>query len=185
MKKLNITQNLLFTLTLIVSFNSFGQVNQFKLGNTIKFNKNNIEFSLNKPIPFEQSLQSYASDNKNLVVSFTNKQNMVIIQAYSTPIPAQFYLDADEFFLNKNNLENLMDQMFPEPINNINSYKIIKIGSQSFIEISLISHNIQKQTNWVTFYKNNLINILGTTTIDNFSNIESFLSEFKNSIRIN
>ena len=185
MKKLNITQNLLFALTLIVSFNSFGQVNQFKLGNTIKFNKNNIEFSLSKPIPFEQSLQSYASDNKNLVVSFTNKQNMVIIQAYSTPIPAQFYLDADEFFLNKNNLENLMDQMFPEPINNINSYKIIKIGSQSFIEISLISHNIQKQTNWVTFYKNNLINILGTTTIDNFSNIESFLSEFKNSIRIN
>jgi len=185
MKKINIKKSLLFTLALLVSISSFGQVNQFKLGNTIKFNKNNIEFSLKKPIPFEQSLQSYASSNKNLVVSFTNKQSMVIIQLYSTPIPAQFYSDADDFFSNKNNLENLMDQMFPKPINNINSYKIIKIGSQSFIEISLISHNIQKQTNWVTFYKNNLINILGTTTIDNFSNIESFLSDFKNSISIN
>ena len=184
MKKLNIKKRLLFSLALLVSISSFGQLNQFKLGNTIKFNKNNIEFSLKKPIPFEQSLLSYASDNKSLVVSFTNKQSMVIIQVYSTPIPAQFYSDADDFFSNKNNLENLMDQMFPKPINNINSYKIIKIGSQSFIEISLISHNIQKQTNWVTFYKNNLINILGTTTIDNFSNIESFLSDFKNSISI-
>ena len=113
-------KKLLFTLALLVSISSFGQVNQFKLGNTIKFNKNNIEFSLKKPIPFEQSLQSYASSNKNLVVSFTNKQSMVIIQLYSTPIPAQFYSDADDFFSNKNNLENLMDQMFPKPINNIN-----------------------------------------------------------------
>ena len=178
-------KNILFTIIVLISFVSFGQLNELKLGNNLKFKKNNIEFSFKEPLSFEQTSQSYSSDNSNIIVSFLNRQNKILIEAYSTPIPEKFYSDADVFFSNKEKLENLMNQMLPKPLNKIISYKIIKIGYQSFLEVSLISNNIQKQTNWITLYKNNLINIYGTTTTSNFSNIESFLSKFKKSIRIN
>ena len=160
-------------------------LNPSKLGDVISYKKNNIKFSFKTPVPFEESKQSYASDTNNLVVSFLSKENKTIIQVYSTPLPSNFALDVDQFFSDSNGVKKFMNQIFPKPINKVNSFKVIKIGNQSFLEVSLISHNVQKQTNWITFYKNNMINISGTTTIANFKNIESFLNKFKETIRIN
>ena len=175
----------LLLLLLFIPLVSFGQTNQFKLGDVISYKKNNIKFSFKTPVPFEESKQSYASDTNNLVVSFLSKENMTIIQIYSTPVPSNFVLDVDQFFSDSNGVKKFMNQIFPEPINKVNSYKVIKIGNQSFLEVSLIAHNVQKQTNWITFHKNNMVNIVGITTIANFSNIESFLNKFKETIRIN
>ena len=93
-------------------------------------------------------------------------------------------MDAELFFSDKNNIEQIMKQTFPEPINDVNSYKVIKINGRNFLEVNVTTYAIQKQTNWITFYKNNFINILGTTTIDNFKNIIEFLDKFKSSILI-
>jgi len=160
-------------------------LSNIKLGDVISYTKNNIKFSFKTPVPFEESKQSFASDTDNLVVSFLSKENMTIIQVYSKPLPRNSALDANQFFSDSNGLKKFMNQMFPEPINKVNSYKVIKIGNRSFLEVSSISHDVQNQTNWITFHKNNMVNIVGITTIANFSNIESFLNKFKETIRIN
>jgi hypothetical protein len=138
-----------------------------KLGDVISYTKNNIKFSFKTPVSFEESTQSYAID-----------------QIYSTPLPRNFAYDVDQLFSDLNS-KKIINQMFPGPMNKVNSLKVIKIGNRSFLEVSVISHDVQKQINWLTFHKNNLVNILGATTIDNFSNVESFLNKFKETIRIN
>ena len=160
-------------------------LSNIKLGDVISYTKNNIKFSFKTPVSFEESKQSYATDTDNLVVSFLSKENMTMVQVYSKPLPRNSALDADHFFSDSNSLKKLMTQMFPEPINEVISYKVIKIGNRSFLEVSSISHDVQNQTNWITFHKNNMVNIVGITTIDNFSNVESFLNKFKETIRIN
>ena len=160
-------------------------LSNIKLGDVISYTKNNIKFSFKTPVSFEESKQSYATDTDNLVVSFLSKENMTMVQVYSKPLPRNSALDADHFFSDSNSLKKLMTQMFPEPINEVISYKVIKIGNRSFLEVSSISHDVQNQTNWITFHKNNMVNIVGITTIANFSNIESFLNKFKETIRIN
>jgi hypothetical protein len=153
-----------------------------KLGDVISYTKNNIKFSFKTPVSFEESTQSYAIDANNLVVSFFSEENMTMVQIYSTPLPRNFAYD--QLFSDLNS-KKIINQMFPGPMNKVNSLKVIKIGNRSFLEVSVISHDVQKQINWLTFHKNNLVNILGATTIDNFSNVESFLNKFKETIRIN
>ena len=69
-------KKLVFLIALLVSFNCFSQ-DQFKLGDVINYKKNNIIFSFKKPIPFQESQQSYSADNDNLVVSFLNQENIL------------------------------------------------------------------------------------------------------------
>ena len=49
----------------------------------------------------------------------------------------------------------------------------------------MITANVQKQINWITFYKNNMINILGSTLIKDFDETLPFIKDFSNSININ
>ncbi len=176
-------QFLLFCFLLILS-SAFSQ-NKFEFGERLNYNAQNIIISFDKPLAFSESKSGFgATDSKNLVTSFINYDIQSILQVYCTPIPSQFAMDAELFFSDKNNIEQIMKQTFPEPINYVNSYKVIKINGRNFLEVNVTSYAIQKQTNWITFYKNNFINILGTTTIDNFKNIIEFLDKFKSSILI-
>ncbi|AUS06893.1 hypothetical protein C1A40_16230 [Tamlana carrageenivorans] len=163
----------------------FGQSN-FKLGENIKLTKNNIEFQFKKPnYPFNRSDESLSQGgNKNLVISFVASKPIAALQIYSTPIPSKMQQDAENFFNSEQSIKSFISQIFPHPINEILEYKVVVFSDKIFIEVQLIGANVQKQINWITFYKNNMINILGTTLIEDFETNLPFIKKFKNSIYI-
>ena len=182
--------NKLLLILFFIPLISYGQ-NNFSLGEWKEYrtnkNGNSIKINYKLPIPFESTSQSYAIDNTNLAASFLyngNPSKATFIQIYCTSIPSQFNIDENQFFDDKKAIENIINQIVPAPINEIINYNIIKIGNQSYIEIYSITHDIQKQVNWVTIKNNYFINIVGTTLKDSFSSILPFLMEFKKFIKV-
>ena len=163
----------------------FGQSN-FKLGDYTKLTKNNIEFQFKKPMyPFEQNNESFSKGgNENLLISFMTLSKPVILQIYSNPMPSEFQQEADNFFKSNEKIESFVNQIFPPPINKIIDYRVVSLNGIKFVELKLISQNVQKQISWITFYKNNMINILGTTLIEDFEEVLPFIIDFKKSIKI-
>lgn len=159
----------------------------FKLGNYIKLTKNNIEFQINKPeLPFEESNESFSSGgNANLAISFLSFKPMAALQIYSTPVPLEMQQKIDDFFNSEEAIKSFINQLFPSPVNKILEYRIILVNGKRFLELQLIGAKVQKQINWITFYKNNMINILGATLIEDFEENKSFFISFRNSIIIN
>ena len=181
--KLREMKRLLLILTCLPMI-GLGQ-SKYKLGDYTKFTKNNIEFHLQKPMyPFERSDESLSSQgNKNLVVSFlTNKPSA--LQIYATPVPAKFQEDAGDFFNSAEQIKSFVDQLYAPPINKVLEYRVVDLNEKKFLEIILISADIQKQINWITIYQNNLINILGTTLIKDFDETLPFIKDFYKSIKI-
>jgi hypothetical protein len=172
-------------LALCLPLLAFGQSN-YKLGDYNKITKNNIEFQFKNPLPpFEQSDESLSlGGNDNLVISFFASKTMAALQIYSTPIPLKFQQEVDEFFNSEQALKSFVNQIFPQPVNEILEYKVVLFDNKKFIQLQLIGANVQKQVNWITFYKNNMINILGTTLIEDFDDNLPFIVNFKNSINI-
>lgn len=168
---------------LILPIIGFGQSN-FKLGDYKKITKNNIEFQFKMPnSPFEQSEESFSlGGNNNLVVSFLASKPVVALQIYSTPIPSKMQHEAENFFNSEKAIKSFISQVFPSPVNKILEYKVIIFNEKKFLELKLIGANVQKQINWITFYKNNMVNILGTTLIEDFEENLPFIQNFKNSI---
>ena len=171
-------------LILLIPMIGFGQSN-FKLGDYDKLIKNNIEFQFKKPMyPFEQSDASLSlGGNDKLVVSFL-ASNPAALQIYATPIPSEMQQEADNFFNSEQAIKSFVNQIFPPPVNEILEFRVVIINSKKFIEIKSIVADVQKQINWITFYKNNMINILGSTLINDFEEILPFIIEFNNSIKI-
>ena len=162
----------------------FGQSN-FKLGDYTNLIKNNIEFQFKKPMyPFAQSDESLSlGGNDKLAISFI-ASNPAALQIYATPIPSEMQQEADNFFNSEQAIKSFVNQIFPPPVNEILEFRVVIINSKKFIEIKSIVADVQKQINWITFYKNNMINILGSTLINDFEEILPFIIEFNNSIKI-
>jgi hypothetical protein len=164
----------------------FGQAN-FKLGNYTKLSKNNIDFNFMKPLPpFSQSnksLSMYSGTDDKLVVSFL-APNPAALQIYSTPIPSKMQDEADEFLNSKEAVKSFVNQLFPPPVNKVMEHKIVFINGKKFLNIKFISADVQKNINWITFYKNHMINIVCTTLIDDFEEMLPFINKFNNSIII-
>ena len=162
----------------------FGQSN-FKLGDYTKLTKNNIEFQFKKPMyQFEQSDASLSlGGNDKLVVSFLASKPAVL-QIYASPIPAEMQEEAENFFNSEQAIKSFINQIFPPPVNEILEFRVVIINGKKFIEIKSIVADVQKQINWITFYKNNMINILGSTLIKDFKDALPFIIKFNNSIKI-
>tara|TARA_B100000795_G_C22756464_1_gene421715 strand:+ start:96 stop:632 length:537 start_codon:yes stop_codon:yes gene_type:complete len=162
----------------------FGQSN-FKLGDYTNLIKNNIEFQFKKPMyPFAQSDESLSLvGNDKLAISFI-ASNPAALQIYATPIPSEMQQEADNFFNSEQAIKSFVNQIFPPPVNEILEFRVVIINSKKFIEIKSIVADVQKQINWITFYKNNMINILGSTLINEFEKALPFIIEFNNSIKI-
>ena len=177
-------KKILFLLFLTIPFVAFSQ-SDLNLGDYVKLTKNNIEFKFKKPLyPFVQSNESFSlGGNDNLVVSFMN-DNPVVLQIYSTPIPLEFQKNADAFFSSKQGIASFINQLFPPPVNELLEYKVVVVNGKKFVELKLIAANVQKHINWITFYKNNMINISCGTLIKDFDNILPFIIDFSNSIII-
>ena len=162
----------------------FGQSN-FKLGDYTKLTKNNIEFQFKKPMyPFERSDASLSlgGDDK-LVVSFLASKPAAL-QIYATPIPAEMQEEAENFFNSEQAIKSFINQIFPPPVNKILEFRVVVVNRKKFIEIKLIAADVQKQINWITFYKNNMINILGSTLTKDFDKTLPFIKDFGSSINI-
>ena len=180
-------KKLLSILLLIMPIILIGQ-NSFQLGSKVKVEKNNIDFTFNKPIyPFEKSQESYSSDNNNLVVSYVynTTSNPLIIQIYSTPVPEKYFPAMNEVFKSDESVKSFMNQSYPYPINELLNYKVITSKNKKFIEVQLISHDIQKQIAWWTFHKGNMINISCTSKIEKYNSVSHFFRKFKDSLSIN
>jgi hypothetical protein len=160
----------------------FGQ-SSFKLGNYTKLTKNNIEFQLKKPMyPFEQSVESLSLEgNDKLVVSFLASKPAAL-QIYATPIPPEMQAEAENFFNSEQAIKAFINQIFPPPVNKILEFRVVVVNRKKFIECKLIAADVQKQINWITFYKNNMINILGSTLTKDFDKTLPFFKEFNSTI---
>jgi hypothetical protein len=174
-------KKLCFLALLFISFNCLAQ-NKFELGDRVSFTKNNVVFSFKKPIPFLESNDSYGGPKEKLVRSFWNEENITVIQVYSTVIPAKLQLDAANFFSDELAIKNFVNGRFPAPVNKLVSYQLITIESRPFIEITTIINDIQKSKSLITFFKNTMVNFVGSSTLSNFKNIEGFLNELNRSI---
>ena len=162
----------------------FGQSN-FKLGDYTKLTKNNIEFQFKKPMyPFERSDESLSlGGNDKLVVSFLASKPAAL-QIYATPIPSEMQEEAENFFNSEQAIKSFINQIMPPPINKLIEYRVVVVNGKTFIEFQIIAADVQKQINWITFYKNNMINILGSTLIKDFDETLPFIKDFSSSINI-
>ncbi len=174
----------LLLVLLALPFIGFGQSN-FKLGDYTKLTKNNIEFQFKKPMyPFERSDASLSlGGDNNLVVSFLASKPAAL-QIYATPIPSEMQEEAENFFNSEKAIKSFINQIFPPPVNKILEFRVVVVNRKKFIEIKLIGADVQKQINWITFYKNHMINILGSTLTKDFDETLSFIKDFSNSINI-
>lgn len=174
----------LLLLLLIAPVLGYGQSN-FRLGDYVVIKKNNIVFQFKKPLyPFEQSNASLSlTGDDNLVASFLASKPAVL-QIYTTPIPSEFQKEADNFFNSEDAIKSFVNQILPPPVNKILEHRVVIINRKKFIEIKLIAAEVQKQINWITFYNNNMINILGSTLIKDFNTALPFIKNFNNSINI-
>jgi hypothetical protein len=176
-------KKLLFVL-LIVPLVSFGQ-NDLKLIENVSFKKNDVRFNFKRPIPFKEDNKSFATDKANLVVSYSNREVPVIIQIYCTPIPSEFFKESNQFFKNKEAILNFINQLLPPQGFRIEKYRMIELNNKSFLEVESTTTQNQGQINWIGFYKNNMINILGTSYENKFNTILPFFIKFKNSLILN
>jgi hypothetical protein len=185
-------KKILLAITLIVSFVSFGQ-NNFKLGNYTKLKKNNIEIQYKKPQPpFQKVEESYSvGGNANLVIAYNafTSGNIVILQVYATPLPEQFR-DFDWQAMirsDKRSRQFIKSFIGGNKIMKISNHKLKNMKGKVFLEVTsttTVSGITQKQVNFLTIFKKNLINILGVTLIDSFDKNVSFIEEFSHSILI-
>jgi hypothetical protein len=186
-------KKIIVTLTFVVSFVSFGQ-NDFKLGNTNVLIKNGILFKYKTPLsPFTNEEESYSSDgNNNLVTAYyaRTSEHIVALQIYAITIPPK-YKNFDWKMINSSINQQKFINSFLGAANNtdkyISNYKVITINGKVFLEVQSTlkkSGVIQKQINWITVYKNNFINILGSTLLNSFDNNLPFFTEFSHSIFI-
>ena len=175
-------KNILYTLVLLISFNSFGQLN---LGDKVTYTRGEIAFTIKKPEPYIESDNTYGANGTTLVKSFFSKQNLSIIQIHSNPIPKNYKNYMNQLMEDSEMAKELFERkIFPPPMNKILSYRKILINSKPFYEVEYIIRNIEKQIAWITVYKNRFININSTTTIGNFDNLKGFLNDFKEHIEL-
>ena len=188
-------KKILFTLTLVVSFVSFGQ-NNFKLGSYTKLINKNIEFKYKNPLsPFQKAEESYSlQGNTNLVSAFyaRTSANIVALQIYAKTIPPQYKNLDWKVMINSEQESKKFLNSFLGAANNtamkISKFRVKIINDKVFLEVqsTLTASGVtQKQINWITVYKNTLINILGATLINSFDKNLSFFTEFSHSVLIN
>ena len=170
----------------IIYSNANLEQSNFKLGDYTKLTKNNIEFQFKNPMyPFKQTDASLSlGGDDNLVVSFL-ASSPAALQIYSTPIPQQMQDEAKNFFNSEPTIKSFINQLMPPPINKLLEYRVVVVNGKKFIEFQSIGADVQKQINWITFYKNNMINILGSTLIKDFDETLPFIMDFSKSIYIN
>ena len=174
----------LLLVLLFIPLVSFGQYS-FKLTENISFKKNDVRFNFKRPTPFEEGNKSFAGDKVNLVVSYSNREASVIIQIYCTQIPSKFFKESNQFFKNKEAILNFISQLLPPQGFKIKKYRMIELSNLSFFEFYSTTVQNQGQINWIGFYKNNMINVLGTSYEDKFNTVLPFFVEFKNSLILN
>lgn len=153
-------------------------------GKRLDYERNGTKISIREPNGYVSSNNNFGSrDNVNLVVSLVNYDNRSIVQIYCTKIPSQMRISSDIFFSEKMSKE-FVKNMFKPPFNKVNSIEVVKVNGRRYIEANTISHNSQRQINWITLSNGNLVNIVGSSTIGDFYKISSFLERFRNTILI-
>lgn len=179
----------------LVSLSTFGQ-NNYRLGNYNRLVNKNIVFQFKEPLyPFEKSQESYSlQGDKNLVTAFYKRtsNNIVALQIYSVTIPERFgNLNWNEMIVSEKQSSTFLNSFLgasAETSMKVSKHRIKFINGKSFLEIesTLTAAGVnQKQINWITVYKNTLINIIGSTLEKNFNKNLSFFKDFSNFILIN
>ena len=179
----------------LISFSSFGQ-NNYKLGSYNRLVNKNIVFQFKEPLPpFEKSQESYSlQGNKNLVTAFykLTSNNFIALQIYAVTIPERFQnLNWNEMIVSQKQSKAFISSFLSagaETSVKVSEHQIKSINGKVFLEVesTLTSAGLtQKQINWMTVYKNTLINIVGATLIESFNKNLSFFKDFSNSILIN
>ncbi len=179
----------------LISFSSFGQ-NNYKLGSYNRLVNKNIVFQFKEPLPpFEKSQESYSlQGNKNLVTAFykLTSNNFIALQIYAVTIPERFQnLNWNEMIVSQKQSKAFISSFLSagaETSVKVSEHQIKSINGKVFLEVESILTSAgftQKQINWMTVYKNTLINIVGATLIESFNKNLSFFKDFSNSILIN
>ena len=173
---------------------SFGQ-SKYSLGNYIETIKNDLKFHYRAPLPpFQKTDASYSlQGNINLVTSYitSTKNNVVVLQIYALPIPEEFKnLDWEMMTSSEKQYKAFLNSFLGAAANTsmkISKHKVKTINEKVFLEVEstiTVSGFTQKQINWITIYKNNFINILGSTLSDSFDDNLFLFNDFSNSILV-
>ena len=166
----------------------FGQSN-LKLGERIFFknfsNAKGVDISFKEPTGWQKGNESFAVDNNNLVLSYLNSSEILMLQLYisETPYLKMNRSQVDEILNSQEFISSFSNNQFPlEAGYSVDNASLIYINGYPFIQVLAESHKLQYQVNWMTFIDDKMINIVCVSLKDNFVSVFPFFNQIKESI---
>lgn len=165
-------------LLLIAQILGFGQIT-FEIGERVNFknfpNSKGTDISFNTPKNWKESTESYTLSNQdeNLVCCYIDKEQTLIFQLYISETPFGFLSKSKvkEMYTK----ETFLKQITSNPTLEVMSYNVVVIGNYPFIRMTATSgRGIQKQVNYMTFFKDKYINIVASSLTQDFDLVYPF-----------
>ena len=168
----------------------FGQSN-LKLGERVYFknfsNAQGVDISFKEPKGWQRGNESFATDNNNLVLSYLNASEFLMLQLYISKTPFG-KMEKNEIEKTLNSKE-FLDSYIKKKYSGESGYKLDNatltyIDGYPFIQVLAESYNVQYQVNWMTFIDDKMINIVCVSLKENFVDVFPFYNKLKESINL-
>ena len=166
----------------------FGQSN-LQLGERVYFknfsNAQGIDISFKEPKGWQTGDESFAIDNDNLVLSYLNTSEILMLQLYisETPYPKMNRSEVDEILNREEFISSFSNNQFPLAAGySVDNTSLTYINGYPFIQVLAESHKVQYNVNWITFIDDKMINIVCVSLKDNFVNVFPFFNQIKENL---
>ena len=166
----------------------FGQSN-LKLGERVYFknfsNAQGVDISFKEPKGWQRGNESFATDNNNLVLSYLNASEFLMLQLYisKTPFGKMERNEVEQTLNSKEFLDSYISKKYSgESGYKLDNATLTYINGYPFIQVLAESYNVQYQVNWMTFIDDKMINIVCVSLKENFVNVFPFFNKLKESI---
>ncbi|MAD12839.1 MAG: hypothetical protein CMC04_08980 [Flavobacteriaceae bacterium] len=185
-------KKLCFLMVILLFFPIVGFTqSNLQLGERVNFknfsNAQGVNISFQEPNGWQKGDESFATDKNNLVISYLNTSELLILQLYisKTPFGKMEKNEVEKTLNSKEFLDSYINKKYSgESGYKLDNTSLTYINGYPFIQVLAESYKVQYQVNWMTFIEDKMINIVCVSLKDNFVNIFPFFNKFKESINL-
>ena len=166
----------------------FGQSN-LQLGERVYFknfsNAQGVDISFKEPKDWQKGNESFSSDKNNLVLSYLNVSEFLMLQLYisKTPFGKMERNEVEKTLNSKEFLNSYIKKKYGGDSGyKLDNATLTYINGYPFIQVLAESYNVQYQVNWITFIEDKMINIVCVSLKENFVDVFPFYKKLKESI---